>query len=131
MVCFRYITVNTLYKGDKDDDDDDNNKRKRVITHNQYLLKRAIRSKIRLIHFSYLKLNPALLPNEVIFLVISSRENSHTGQYSYDMYSYKLASKYYKNFLVSFFLRSVRQQQNRMNKDQLSDRNKFLTIRKQ
>ena len=26
MVCFRYIIVNTLYKGDnKDDDDDDNN----------------------------------------------------------------------------------------------------------
>jgi len=29
MVCFRYIIVNTLHKGDKnddDDDDDDNNK---------------------------------------------------------------------------------------------------------
>jgi hypothetical protein len=26
MVCFRYIIVNTLHKGDnKDDDDDDNN----------------------------------------------------------------------------------------------------------
>ena len=25
MVCFRYIIVNTLYKGDKKDDDDDNN----------------------------------------------------------------------------------------------------------
>ena len=23
MVCFRYITVNTLHKGDKKDDDDD------------------------------------------------------------------------------------------------------------
>jgi len=25
MVCFRYIIVNALYKGDDDDDDDDNN----------------------------------------------------------------------------------------------------------
>ena len=25
MFCFRYITVNTLHKGDNDDDDDDNN----------------------------------------------------------------------------------------------------------
>jgi len=25
MVCFRYIIVNTLHKGDKDDDDDDDN----------------------------------------------------------------------------------------------------------
>jgi hypothetical protein len=25
MVCFRYISVNTLHKGDDDDDDDDNN----------------------------------------------------------------------------------------------------------
>jgi hypothetical protein len=24
MVCFRYISVNTLHKGDDDDDDDDN-----------------------------------------------------------------------------------------------------------
>jgi hypothetical protein len=25
MVCFRYISVNTLHKGDDDDDDDDDN----------------------------------------------------------------------------------------------------------
>jgi hypothetical protein len=25
MICFRYIIVNILHKGDKDDDDDDNN----------------------------------------------------------------------------------------------------------
>jgi hypothetical protein len=25
MVCFRYIIINTLHKGDDDDDDDDNN----------------------------------------------------------------------------------------------------------
>jgi hypothetical protein len=25
MVCFRYIIVNTLHKGDKKDDDDDDN----------------------------------------------------------------------------------------------------------
>jgi len=25
MVCFRYIIVNTLHKGDNDDDDDNNN----------------------------------------------------------------------------------------------------------
>ena len=25
MVCFRYITVNTLQKGDNEDDDDDDN----------------------------------------------------------------------------------------------------------
>jgi hypothetical protein len=25
MVCFRYIIVNTLHKGDDDDDDNDNN----------------------------------------------------------------------------------------------------------
>jgi hypothetical protein len=26
MVCFRYINVNTLHKGDDDDDDNNNNK---------------------------------------------------------------------------------------------------------
>jgi hypothetical protein len=26
MVCFRYISVNTLHKGDDDDDDDDDDK---------------------------------------------------------------------------------------------------------
>jgi hypothetical protein len=29
MVCFRYISVNTLHKGDDDDDDDDRRRRRR------------------------------------------------------------------------------------------------------
>jgi hypothetical protein len=32
MVCFRYIIVNTLHKGDNKDDDDDNNIKKRKIS---------------------------------------------------------------------------------------------------
>jgi len=50
----------------------------------------------------------------------SGCENGLNGQYSHPMYSQKLASKYYKTFLVSFFLRrSVMQQQNTMNEGQI------------
>jgi hypothetical protein len=36
MVCFRYISVNTLHKGDDDDDDDDNNNNKRLKEHSNF-----------------------------------------------------------------------------------------------
>jgi hypothetical protein len=31
MVCFRYISVNTLHKGDDDDDDDDDEAAQTII----------------------------------------------------------------------------------------------------
>ena len=84
-----------------------NNKRMCLITQNHFLQNTEIRSKIHLIYFSHLKLNPTVLLNECFFFfcMTSSCENGLNGQHSHAMYLQKLASKYYKTFLVSFFHR--------------------------
>jgi len=45
MVCFRYINVNTLYKGDnKDDDNDDDNNNNNNKNNNIFLLYACVSS---------------------------------------------------------------------------------------
>ena len=56
----------------------------------------------------------------------SSCENGLNEQYSHAMYLQKLASKYYKTFLVSLFLRLVMQQQNKVYEGQIIGKKEIL-----
>ena len=59
MVCFRYIIINTLHKGDKkDDDDDDNNNKATVFTAIYHAVDGTLKIITKAINFILSEKNP-------------------------------------------------------------------------
>jgi hypothetical protein len=74
MVCFRYIIVNTVHRGDDDDDDDDNNNNNNLHSLQYTLLQTCLLAPSSLQHY------PHIQPPS-IYVGAALRENWHMSNF--------------------------------------------------